>query len=391
MRRTLSLASDTFSLGALLFEVLLLKPLFVGDTLHHILVRDLEKPLSQVNLETVAGLDPAQKLFLAKALMAEPEDRFQTAEEFCLGLHIAMDDPNLQEPGTAALWAQPDGTTEAALLGISQDIWGEQTMTTPEFQSTGGNRGYVAAGIIALLIALGVTAWVLLGPSPDAIPGGDHDSGTRSDTRQHSASAEELTDWHHPNDTGSRAAQPDLLVQEQRLVEPADAVAAVEVARFSDASAPDLAPAQDELRSEPVASDISPPHTDMALHDSVGPRVDVASRGEVRRAEVRRATQDAKDHRHHGHAARQPSPPAEKPAPATSPQPVLFEVMVDSIQADVIVLEGSRLLGRTPLSVTVLGNRPRKVILRKQGYLDHELTLTGAQSSHRVELQMAMW
>ena len=379
-----SLAFDTFSLGALLFEVLLLKPLFVGDTLQHILRRSLESPLSQVNLDTVEGLDPAQRIFLGKALMTEPRDRFQTAEEFRRGLHLAMEDSD--KP-------LADVADDPVSIGIDREIWVEKTLTSAEFTSQGSGWGYLVAGLGSLLLSIGLGALMLAQPSPPTAPGEYRDSSTFGDADLHFATDANLADWRHRPDVGLVVAPPVQPYRELGLAEPVDVLMAPEVKALADGLAPALTPTVEDAQGGPLPGDVYLLHTDVpVVLDGTDRRGDATPIDTVREP-VRSPVRNAGRIRHHPQRTqRYPMPSIEEPDRAQAPtQPILFEVMVDSVQADVTVLEGTRLLGRTPLSVTVLGDRPRKVILRKEGYKDHELTLTGARSAFRVDLQMAMW
>ncbi len=79
-------ASDLFSLGSILFEMLTLRPLFVGPTMSAVLLK-----IVMVNIETdmqiITNNYPEFEGVLRKALAPDPSDRFAKASEMGEALH----------------------------------------------------------------------------------------------------------------------------------------------------------------------------------------------------------------------------------------------------------------------------------------------------------------
>jgi serine/threonine-protein kinase len=89
-------ATDLFSVGCLLYELLSYHKPFVGDTVHSVLYQVLTtdpKPLRSLAPSIPAALDRV----VAKALSKVPQDRYQSAREMqhaLLGIRAALSDPS---------------------------------------------------------------------------------------------------------------------------------------------------------------------------------------------------------------------------------------------------------------------------------------------------------
>jgi len=417
-----SLASDTYALAKVLFEVLLLQPIMHGNTIPNFTREKVENALSQMNLSGIAGLEEPLVSFFAKALKFLPEDRFQTAEEFRQALHFTMGENPTALPEVQLLASSDAEVRQGPLGDVWEDIRIQDTLTNPEFKASPGSSGrewiWFVLGISALILAVGLSTWLLVAPLTLSVPSNMGAGGSP---------AVRIADG---SDKGLEAVAvvpvgpgPDTRLDHDRLTDSLDYtslpaldasldIGSIATLRDTWDSAPGTTPwealgvapdtprrppsphhveadappskhnrATDVMASAPDRRDLSPAalSRDIASGEAQSGRISGS-----RKTETRRRHRLERDARHGagdvlGHPA---APP---------PQPVTFEVMVDSPQADVAVHEGERVLGRTPLSITVLRGYPRSVVLRKQGYEDYELTLTGARSTIQVELKMTMW
>ncbi|MFD7511783.1 protein kinase [Streptomyces sp. NPDC059853] len=111
--KTIDTRSDLYAVGCMLYELLALRPPFVGETPLSVVyqhVQDMPALVSEVNPEAPPELDGLVMRSLAK----DPDDRFQTAEEMRALVQYAL--RMLEEHGshTAGLWntgsVTPGGT-----------------------------------------------------------------------------------------------------------------------------------------------------------------------------------------------------------------------------------------------------------------------------------------
>jgi eukaryotic-like serine/threonine-protein kinase len=118
--------SDLFTVGIILSEMLIARPLFSGQNEFDILTKIYEADLSAVD-KYGADLSPGVKDVLRQALAKAPADRFGSAREFADALrrlaqaaHIALDDSELV-PWLSALGVLPSrsGTHEVTRLAGS--------------------------------------------------------------------------------------------------------------------------------------------------------------------------------------------------------------------------------------------------------------------------------
>ena len=83
--------SDLFAVGVMLYEVLSGRKPFSGETTPTILYKIVNEPPDPIDLHALAGISPAIRLVLDRALAKDPDVRFQTAEDLAKALRAAKD------------------------------------------------------------------------------------------------------------------------------------------------------------------------------------------------------------------------------------------------------------------------------------------------------------
>ncbi|MEU9337771.1 protein kinase [Streptomyces sp. NPDC048290] len=210
--------SDLYATGCLLYELLALRPPFVGETPLSVVyqhVQDIPTPPSEVSDASPPELDGLAMRALAK----EPDDRFQTAEEMRgliqYGLQMLYD-----QGGHTGTWntgpvdthdgrhTPPMGTAGTAVLPHPHD--GTSQIPQPIIQSYGngrddggfeghGNRGRGSGKlwILAVLGVVAIIAGVALALNNDNTAGGGGDpsgSPTTSQTSEESPASQSPSD-----------------------------------------------------------------------------------------------------------------------------------------------------------------------------------------------------
>lgn len=108
--------SDLFAVGVMLYEALSGRKPFAGDTTPTILYKIVNEPPEPIDVSELQGISPAIKSVLDRGLTKNPEDRFQTAEDFAKALRAAKDPTwsGQLEEGTAVLQRAGAPATPAA-------------------------------------------------------------------------------------------------------------------------------------------------------------------------------------------------------------------------------------------------------------------------------------
>ncbi|MBS1785368.1 MAG: protein kinase [Acidobacteria bacterium] len=83
--------SDLFAVGVMLYEALSGRKPFAGDTTPTILYKIVNEPPEPLDTEALQGISPATRAVLERALVKDPDQRYQTAADFAKALRSAKD------------------------------------------------------------------------------------------------------------------------------------------------------------------------------------------------------------------------------------------------------------------------------------------------------------
>lgn len=119
--------SDLFAVGVMLYEALSGRKPFAGDTTPTILYKIVNEPPEPLDTEALQGISPATRAVLERALVKDPDLRYQTAADFAKALRAAKDPTwtGATEEGTTLL-ASGAATPSPAFTPTSAP-----TVTTP--------------------------------------------------------------------------------------------------------------------------------------------------------------------------------------------------------------------------------------------------------------------
>lgn len=176
--------SDLFAVGVMLYEALSGRKPFAGDTTPTILYKIVNEPPEPIDTQQLQGISPAIKSVLDRALVKDPEARYQSAEDLAKALRAAKDPSwmgqveeatSLLKGGAAPTaaapaLASPTAPTAAATLVLPPPAAAPQPMpppAAPASRPASGSRAGLWIGTAALLLAGvgGLAWWKLRGPS----------------------------------------------------------------------------------------------------------------------------------------------------------------------------------------------------------------------------------
>lgn len=232
--------SDLFAVGVMLYEALSGRKPFAGDTTPTILYKIVNEPPEPFDTQQLQGISPAITSVLERALAKNPDERFQTAEDFAKALRAAKDPSwlgQLEEatslmrnsapmaPALAAATFPPQAQATEVLssqpkVGLPGSTPTQAPRPTPAQQPAKASRTGLWGGVAALLLAGvgGLSWWALHPPSSRApAPGATPEATTPPAPGANSGS--------RPAITGTSAASSAQASGESRLPGPGTAQA----------------------------------------------------------------------------------------------------------------------------------------------------------------------
>ena len=171
--------SDLFAVGVMLYEALSGRRPFSGDTTPTILYKIVNEPPEPIDTSQLQGISPAIQSVLDRALIKDPDQRFQTAEDFAKALRAAKDPSWMgqMEEATSLLQAKAAATVTAPVpsVPLPPPTAPFPPQALPPLTAVRPKRGAgLWVGTAALLLAaLGAGAWWKLRtpqPRPAAAP-----------------------------------------------------------------------------------------------------------------------------------------------------------------------------------------------------------------------------
>ncbi|GAA3818798.1 Stk1 family PASTA domain-containing Ser/Thr kinase [Streptomyces chiangmaiensis] len=201
--------SDLYSTGCLLYELLTVRPPFVGDSpvaVAYQHVREEPQPPSIFDPE----ITPAMDAIVLKALVKDPDYRYQSADEMRADIEACLDGQPVA--ATAAMGSVGYGGyhDDQATTALRTDPGGATTMLPPMSPDDGG-FGYeerpdrrrqkksntstillVLAGVLVLIGAILIGKWMFSGGGVgnDTVPVPNFVGQTQSDAQQQASNAE---------------------------------------------------------------------------------------------------------------------------------------------------------------------------------------------------------
>jgi serine/threonine-protein kinase len=180
------LTTDIYSMGIVLYEMLTGRPPFSGDSpvvVSYMHIHDLPKPITQLNPDVPTAIADT----VAKALLKDPEERYQTAEEFRSAIDLARS-AQRAAPATAETTAAATevavpkpAVSEPAVTGTEAGGPGTTTVGTKHLQpktlvfTPGGSRSgrkalLVLVGVLVLIAGAALGMLLLKGESDVTVP-----------------------------------------------------------------------------------------------------------------------------------------------------------------------------------------------------------------------------
>ncbi len=184
--------TDLFSAGVVFYQLLTGERPFEGSdliTAYHAVTSSHPRKPSEVN----GGLPQALDAVVAKALAKDPDERYQTAQEFFSALNHVVQNLAADETvmGDTGFVTQAGSAGAARMPGVSATVTGVSAGDAAPSVSRQRSPLIMASAGLGVLVAIGIGAYVLLfGGQGAQVPGIQASIGTSAD----SAALDELAD-----------------------------------------------------------------------------------------------------------------------------------------------------------------------------------------------------
>ncbi len=195
--------SDLFAVGVMLYEALSGRKPFSGDTTPTILYKIVNEPPEPIDMDALQGISPATRTVLERALVKDPDQRYQTAADFAKALRAAKDptwtgtteegttllrsgtvtppSPSFTPSSAPTVAAQvlssgavttgvPLPTGQATVMAAAPTLPPSQTSGTAPASTSKAGLWLGAAAVLLLLGGGGVGAWWWMQRTPGTTP-----------------------------------------------------------------------------------------------------------------------------------------------------------------------------------------------------------------------------
>ena len=164
--------SDLFAVGVMLYECLSGRKPFAGDTTPTILYKIVNEEPEPFDTAQLQGISPAIKSVLDRALTKNPDERFQTAEDFAKALRAAKDPSWMGQMEEATSLLAASSATASIAPSAAQAAAAPPPQAPPARPAppAPGSRKGLWIGLAALFLAAGGGGgwWLLRGRSAAA-------------------------------------------------------------------------------------------------------------------------------------------------------------------------------------------------------------------------------
>ena len=171
MGKELDGRADIYALGIVLFELVTGHKPYSADTPLAVILKQVHDPLPEPR-GFVPGLPVAMEKMLYKALAKNPEDRYQSMDEFLLAMQKMQDQPANKKNRLSTqiikpqAMVEPDEFATTDLLEAGEDVRSAKRIRKKATPSGGGSRqtlklaGIVLGGLVVVVLAIGaVSGW----------------------------------------------------------------------------------------------------------------------------------------------------------------------------------------------------------------------------------------
>jgi serine/threonine-protein kinase len=172
--------SDIYSLGVILFQLVTGKLPYDAEAPLAVILKHLNEPIPDID-QVAPGTPEAFKNLIYKAMAKDPEERFQTADEFLAAINATYDAiklgtgeiPVVKPPSAGSNYR--GGIGQPPSSGSFRALNNTDTQKTPEVSTGGGSRwigigGILLIGLLATLLAGYVSGVIPAFLSPTGTP-----------------------------------------------------------------------------------------------------------------------------------------------------------------------------------------------------------------------------